>query len=167
MKKLIKNREGLIEISVNINSTNIKTSVKPNESLLNMIRRLGYKGTKKGCDTGDCGSCSVIVDGVAMVSCLMPAFYADGKNITTIEGLGSISEPHPIQKAYVDAGAVQCGFCIPGMIMTTKFLLDRNPEPSDEDIKHALDGNLCRCTGYVKQINAVKIAASKIKRNNK
>ncbi|MCX7648363.1 MAG: (2Fe-2S)-binding protein [Elusimicrobiales bacterium] len=162
MKKLLKNKEGLIEIGFKLNGTEIETSVKPNETLLDLIRRLGYKGTKKGCDTGDCGSCTIIIDGIAKVSCLLPAFYAEGKEIITIEGLGDVSNPHPIQKAYADSGAVQCGFCIPGMIMTTKFLLDRNPKPSDSDIKHALDGNLCRCTGYVKQIEAVKIAASKI-----
>lgn len=167
MKKMTVGKEKSIDISFNINGNDMTVSVKPSESLIDMIRRLGYKGTKKGCDTGDCGSCALILDGKAVIGCLMPAFYADGKKITTIEGIGSILNPHPIQKAFVDAGAVQCGFCIPGMIISTKFLLDRFPTPDEKTIKHHLDGNLCRCTGYVKQIEAVRIASNRLKNTNR
>lgn len=167
MKKITVGKEKDINISFNINGNDMTVSVKPSESLLDMIRRLGYKGTKKGCDSGDCGSCALIVDDKAVVSCLIPAFYADGKKITTIEGVGSILDPHPIQKAFVDAGAVQCGFCIPGMIISTKFLLNRFPNPDEKTIKHHLDGNLCRCTGYVKQIEAVKLASNRLKNTNR
>lgn len=162
MKKLTVNNDR-VEIKCRINNTEINDEVKLNESLLDFIRRKGFKGTKKGCDSGDCGSCAVMMDKKVVVSCVIPAFMADGKEIITIEGLGTLSDPHPIQKAFVETGAVQCGFCVPGMIMTTKFLLDRIPNPDEETIKHYLDGNLCRCTGYVKQIEAVKLAAKKIK----
>ena len=127
------------------------------------LRSYGWKGTKKGCDTGDCGSCTVIFNGKPVLGCMMPAVSAHGGNITTIEGLGTVRNPHPIQQAFVEAGAVQCGFCIPGMILSTKALLDKNPEPTEAEIRKALDGNLCRCTGYVTQINAVNIAARKMK----
>jgi len=162
--RTLKNEDGVINIVFKINGVEKKVSVKPNESLLSLIRRIGYKGTKKGCDSGECGSCTVMVNGKAVLSCLLPAFYVNRKEVLTIEGLGDISNPHPIQKAFVEAGAVQCGFCIPGMIITTKFLLDRIGDPDEKAIKHYLDGNLCRCTGYVKQIKAVKIAASKLKK---
>jgi carbon-monoxide dehydrogenase small subunit len=163
MEHLTLNERGKFEIKVNINGKEISMEVSPSETLLDALRRYGYKGSKKGCDSGDCGSCAVIFKGQSMVSCLMPAFMAHNSDITTIEGIGSVAKPHPIQEAFVEAGAVQCGFCIPGMIISTKNLLDKNPEPTDNEIKHALDGNLCRCTGYVKQIEAVKLAAKKLK----
>ncbi len=162
--KTIKFKNGKTEISFKLNGKDITTEIKSTQTLLELIRSLGYKGTKKGCDGGECGSCTVLVDENAVLSCILPAFYANGKNITTIEGIGDVTSPHPIQKAFVEAGAVQCGFCIPGMIMTTKFLLDRIPEPDEKTIKHYLDGNLCRCTGYVKQIEAVKLASKKLKK---
>ena len=163
MKKITRNAQGFFNISFILNSKDFSVAVSPKETLLDLIRRLGYKGTKRGCDSGDCGSCAIIMNSVAVVSCVLPALYADGKEIITIEGLGDVSNPHPIQSAFVEAGAVQCGFCIPGMIMTTKFLLDRIENPDEKTIKHYLDGNLCRCTGYIKQVNAVKLASSKLK----
>jgi len=162
--EVLKVEKGVINIKFKINGVEKNASVKPNETLLDLIRSVGYKGTKKGCDSGECGSCTVMINGKAVLSCLIPAFYVNGKEILTIEGVGNVSDPHPIQKAFVEAGAVQCGFCIPGMIITTKFLLDRIKDPDEKTIKHYLDGNLCRCTGYVKQIKAVKLAASKIKK---
>ncbi len=163
-KELSLDKDGKFDISFVLNAKELKVKISGDETLLELIRRLGYKGTKKGCDTGDCGSCTVIVNKKATLSCIIPAFLVDGCEVTTIEGIGSISNPHPIQEAFVEAGAVQCGYCVPGMIMSTKALLDENGSPSDEEIKHALDGNLCRCTGYVKQIEAVNIASKKIKK---
>jgi len=155
---------GVFRISLTVNGVKKNFAVKNNEFLLNALRRYGYKGAKKGCDTGDCGSCTVIFNGKPALACLIPAFTAHGAEITTIEGVGTVRNPHPLQEAFVEAGAVQCGFCIPGMILSSKHLLDVNPSPSEDDIKKYLDGNLCRCTGYVKQIQAVKMAAKKIKK---
>lgn len=154
---------GMFEICVNINGEMGNLIVSKDETLLEALRSYGWKGTKKGCDTGDCGSCTIIFNGKPVLGCMMPAVSAHGGNITTIEGLGTVRNPHPIQQAFVEAGAVQCGFCIPGMILSTKALLDKNPEPTEAEIRKALDGNLCRCTGYVTQINAVNIAARKMK----
>ena len=154
---------GAFDIRLEVNGVKKNFNVKNTEFLLDALRRHGYKGAKKGCDTGDCGSCTVIFNGRPALACLIPAFTAHGAEITTIEGLGSVQNPHPLQETFVEAGAVQCGFCIPGMILSSKHLLDVNPEPSEEEIKKYLDGNLCRCTGYVKQIAAVKAAAKRLK----
>ncbi len=158
---------GIFEICLGINGVKKSFSVKNTEFLLDALRRHGYKSVKKGCDTGDCGSCTVIFNGKPALACLIPAFTAHGSEITTIEGLGTVQNPHPLQEAFVEAGAVQCGFCIPGMILSSKHLLDANPEPSEEEIRKYLDGNLCRCTGYVKQIQAVRMAAKRIKNGEK
>lgn len=133
-------------------------------TLLYVLREvLGLTGTKEGCGTSDCGACKVIIDGTAKNSCSLKAHLQAGKQILTIEGLGNSDKPHPIQEAFVEAGAVQCGFCTPGMVMSTKALLDREPEPKEEEIREALKGNLCRCTGYVKIVEAVQLAAVKVK----
>ncbi|PIS47884.1 MAG: hypothetical protein COT17_01175 [Elusimicrobia bacterium CG08_land_8_20_14_0_20_51_18] len=166
-EKLSLDKNGRFEISLKVNGKPLSMEVKPSESLLEALRKYGYKGTKKGCDTGDCGSCAILMDGSSRVSCVMPAFLAHGSEITTIEGLGTVQNPHAIQAAFVEAGAVQCGFCIPGMIVSAKHLLDRNKTPGEGEIKHHLDGNLCRCTGYVKQIEAVKLAAKKLRKSSK
>jgi len=121
---------------------------------------LGMKGTKKGCDSGHCGACTVIMDGKTINACLVLAVQADGKEILTIEGLSSGGKLHPLQEAFVEEGAVQCGFCVPGMILSAKALLDEKDDPSEEEIREALSGNLCRCTGYVKIIKAVQKAAT-------
>lgn len=153
-------------ITVTINGEKKTAYLKnPLETLLDFLRRNHYVGVKEGCRAGQCGACTVIVDGRAVNSCLYPAIRADGKQITTIEGLGKPSNLHPIQEAFLQAGAVQCGYCTPGMILSTKALLDKNPRPTEEEIKIALDGNLCRCTGYVKIIEAVKLAITKMNRN--
>ncbi|MEM3402475.1 MAG: (2Fe-2S)-binding protein [Candidatus Hadarchaeales archaeon] len=151
-----------MEVICKINGEKKILSFEPHERLLDVLRRNGYKSVKKGCETGHCGSCVVLVDGRPVKSCMMFAAQAMGKEITTVEALGTISNPHPIQKAFVEAGAVQCGFCTPTMILCTKALLDEIPNPTEEEIKKALDGVLCRCTGYVKIIKAVKIAAEKM-----
>ena len=138
-------------------------AVRPDETLLELIRdRAGLTGTKKGCDLGECGACTVLMDGRAVNSCCVPALAADGTSILTIEGLGTGKNPHPIQQAFTDAGAIQCGFCTPGMILAAKALLDKNPHPSRGEIREALSGNLCRCTGYVKIVEAVQLAAERI-----
>ncbi|HAH30766.1 MAG TPA: hypothetical protein DCL44_00450 [Elusimicrobia bacterium] len=165
MKKnnILEVKNGVFEITLTINGEKLVLSTKNGESLLDALRRWGLKGVKKGCDTGDCGSCTVIVNGTPVLGCLVPAVAAHDGDIITIEGLGTVQKPHPIQKAFVEAGAVQCGFCIPGMILSSKHLLDRMPNPSEAEIRKALDGNLCRCTGYVKQIEAVKMAAKRLR----
>ncbi|MBC7221116.1 (2Fe-2S)-binding protein [Candidatus Bipolaricaulota bacterium] len=133
--------------------------VEPGERLLRLLRRLGMKSVKEGCGTGDCGACTVLVDGRAVRSCLMVAPQVQGRRVLTLEGLGSVDDPHPLQQAFLDAGAVQCGFCTPGMILVAYELLQGNDDPSPEDVRKAIAGNLCRCTGYVKIADAVLLAA--------
>ena len=152
------------EISFVVNGADVTVLVGSHERLVDVLRGpLGLTGTKEGCGAGECGACTVIVEGRAVNSCLYPAFEIEGRRVLTIEGLGTGNTLGPIQKAFVDAGAVQCGFCTPGMIMSTKALLDATPDPTDEEIRGALVGNLCRCTGYVQIVEAVKRAASAVK----
>jgi aerobic-type carbon monoxide dehydrogenase small subunit (CoxS/CutS family) len=148
-----------MEIEITINNQLKKVTIDPSETLLDMLRRVGYKSVKRGCNEGHCGSCTVLIDGQAVKSCVYLAGQAHKRSITTVEGVGSYDKPHPLQKQFVDKGAVQCGFCIPGMILSAKSLLDECPSPTIDDIKEAIDGNWCRCTGYVKQIEAVQAAA--------
>jgi carbon-monoxide dehydrogenase small subunit len=132
------------------------------ESLLYVLReRLGLPGSKNACEQGECGSCSIYLDGVLVCSCLVLAAQAEGREIVTVEGLAEDGELHPVQSAFLDAGAVQCGFCTPGLILTTHDLLARVPQPSDPEIREALAGNLCRCTGYEKILDAVRLAATR------
>jgi len=154
-------------IQITVNEEEYDLLVQPNRTLLDLLRYdLGLTGTKEGCDEGDCGACTVIVSGKVVTSCLVLAVEVDGAAITTIEGLHDGDELHPIQQAFVDSGAVQCGFCTPGMILTTKALLDEIPNPSEDDIKHYLEGNLCRCTGYTKILDAVNMAAQQMQSEN-
>ncbi len=154
------------KIQFNLNSKEVEVEIGEKELLVDTLRnKFKLTGTKKACGTGDCGACTVLVDGKTIRSCITLTAMIEGKKVITIEGLGDEENPHPIQQAYVDAGAVQCGYCTPGMVMTTKALLDKNPEPTDEDIREALSGNLCRCTGYEKIYEAVKMAAKVIKNN--
>jgi len=149
------------ELELKVNGEEYTLKVEPHRTLLEVIRNdLGLTGTKLGCGGGECGACTVILDGKAVKSCLMLAFDAKGKEIWTIEGLTRGEELHSIQRAFVERGAIQCGFCTPGMIMASKALLDENPHPSEQEIKDALAGNLCRCTGYVKILEAVLSVAS-------
>ena len=145
-----------------INGAELHISLRGDEVLLDVLRELGYTEVKEGCREGACGSCLVLLEGVLVNSCQVLAASALGKEITTVKGLGTFHQPHPIQEAFVDAGAVQCGFCTPGMVLATFALLKKNPRPTEEQIRRALDGNLCRCTGYVKIIEAVKLAAERM-----
>jgi len=152
------------EIELNINGKKRKIAVRPKDLLLNVLRgELGLTGTKYGCGTGECGACTVLLDGKPILSCLTLAVAVDKRSLTTIEGIGTEESLHPLQQAFVDAGAVQCGYCTPGMILSAKALLDRNPNPTEDDIKQAIKGNLCRCTGYVKIIAAIQLAAKRMR----
>ncbi len=143
-------------INLTINDQAYEMAVAPNKTLADMLRYdLALTGTKKGCDTGDCGACTVILNGDAVNSCLILAVQTDGAVIETIEGLATDEGLHPIQEAFVEKGAIQCGFCSPGMIMSTKNLLDKNPNPTEEEIRKGISGNLCRCTGYQKIFEAI------------
>jgi carbon-monoxide dehydrogenase small subunit len=134
------------------------------ESLLSALRdRMRLPGSKNACEQGECGSCSVLLDGALVCACLVPALQAEGRSVLTIEGLAGAGEPHPVQEAFVDAGAVQCGFCTPGLIVAASDLLRRSPDPEEADIREALAGNLCRCTGYAKILDAVQLAARRMR----
>lgn len=143
------------QIKFTLNGREQQMEIAPDETLIDLLRRKGFTGTKRGCDTGMCGSCAVIIDGQAVNACIYYAFQVDGRTVETIEGLGDFDRPHPLQTALADAGAVQCGFCTPGFIMTAKALLDRKPDAVEADFNRHLDGNLCRCTGYVKIKEAI------------
>jgi carbon-monoxide dehydrogenase small subunit len=153
------------DVVFTLNGSKVALTVESHRRLIDVLRGpMGLTGTKEGCGQGECGSCTVIIDGQAVNSCLYPAVEVEGKNVVTIEGLrGPRNELSIIQQSFVDQGAIQCGFCTPGMIMSAKALLDANPDPSDEDIQEALLGNLCRCTGYVQIVEAVKKAASQMR----
>ena len=149
-----------MRIDLVVNGERLSADAWPGESLLYLLReRLGLPGSKNACEQGECGSCSVVLDGELVCACLVLAAQADGHEVVTVEGLARAGGLHPVQQAFVDAGAVQCGFCTPGLIMATHDLLDRSPDPKDGEIREALAGNLCRCTGYEKIIDAVRIAA--------
>ena len=149
-----------IPINITVNGDEYSLEIPPQMMLLKLLRdTLGLTGVKRGCGEGDCGACTVIIEGKAALSCLTLAASVNGRRILTIEGLAEGAELHPLQRAFVEKGAVQCGFCTPGMIMSAKALLEANPHPSEEQIKRGLAGNLCRCTGYTKIIEAVKTAA--------
>ena len=149
----------MIDISLKVNGKFFEVSVDENLRLIDLLRdELKLLGTKEGCGEGECGACTVIMDGETVNSCLVMAFQANGSNILTIEGMEKDGKLHPIQQAYIDAGAVQCGFCIPGMVLSTKALLDKNPNPTRAEIREGISGNLCRCTGYNKMLDATEKA---------
>ena len=150
-----------MRVSVNVNGERHETDVWEGESLLFALReRLGFPGSKNACEQGECGSCSVLLDGELVCACLVLAAQADGHDVVTVEGLGAGDDLHPVQQAFVAAGAVQCGFCTPGLVVATAALLQRTPNPSEDEIREALSGNLCRCTGYMKIFDAVRLAAA-------
>ena len=150
----------MIDVTIVVNGQTRRASVPPETTLLALLRdHFGLTGAKVGCDVGDCGACTVIVDDRPVNACLMLAGQADGRRVLTIEGVAANGRLHPLQKAFEDSGALQCGFCGPGMILSAKALLDQNPEPSRHEIRDALAGNLCRCTGYTKLVDAVSDAA--------
>jgi aerobic-type carbon monoxide dehydrogenase small subunit (CoxS/CutS family) len=153
-----------MKIEFNLNGRRRRVDVEPNQLLLNLIREeLGLTGTKYGCGIGVCGACTVLLDGEPVLSCLTLAVEVDGRDVETIEGLGKGERLDPLQEAFMEAGAIQCGFCAPGFIMTAKALLKENPEPKEREIREYLKGNLCRCTGYVNIVKAVKLAAERSK----
>ena len=148
-----------MKIYFELNGEQQYVDIEPGESLLSLLRRLGMKSVKQGCNTGDCGACTVLVDGRAVRSCITFAAKVRGRRVTTLEGLGSPGDLHPLQEAFLEAGAVQCGFCTPGMILTAYELLSRNDDPTPEEVRAAISGNLCRCTGYRKIVDAILLAA--------
>lgn len=151
-----------MQVELELNGTTERFEASKADSLLDVLRKHGYTGAKRGCDTGACGFCTVILDGEARNSCVIPAVKADGSTVETIEGLGTQSDLHPIQEAFVDHSALQCGFCIPGMIMRSKALLSEDPDPTSEEVREGLSDNLCRCTGYEKILDAVEDAADRM-----
>jgi aerobic carbon-monoxide dehydrogenase small subunit len=149
-----------VRIAVRINGEEHEADCWEGESFLYALReKLGFPGAKNACEQGECGSCSVLLEGTLVCACLVLAAQADGHEVTTVEGLADGDELHVVQQAFVDAGAVQCGFCTPGLVVATADLLRRNASPSDDEIREALSGNLCRCTGYAKIFDAVRLAA--------
>ena len=150
-------------IHLTINGRAHSVAVEANAVLLHTLRDLGYTDVKNGCEIGECGACAVFLNGEAVNSCMVLTLQADGATIVTNAGLGTMDKPHPIQEAFADAGAIQCGFCTSGMVISTKALLDRNPDPNEEEIRDALSGNLCRCTGYGQIVAAVRLAAERLR----
>lgn len=147
-------------IHLTVNDRDYEVAVEPNTTLVDLLRaQLGLTGTKKGCDLGDCGACTVLLDGKAVNSCLVLAVQAGGRTVQTIEGLETAQGLHPLQQAFIEKGAIQCGFCSSGMILSAKELLERTAHPGEPEIRRAISGNLCRCTGYQKIIEAIKDAA--------
>ena len=148
-------------ITFQLNGDLTEVLVAPNRTLVRMLREdLGLTGTKYGCGEGDCGACTVLLDDLPVNSCLVLAAQVDGRRVTTIEGLADGDRLHPLQEAFIEKGAIQCGFCTPGMILSAKALLDEQPDPTELDIRTAISGNLCRCTGYQKIVEAIKAAAA-------
>lgn len=155
----------MIKVNFILNGRPVSCEAAEDEILTDSLRnRFKLMGTKKGCGTGDCGACTVLLDDVAVRSCIMLTAMAEGHRVTTIEGLGTSEALHPIQQAFVEVNAVQCGYCIPGMVLTAYALLKENPNPTEEEIRVAISGNLCRCTGYQKIIEAIKLSAEKLRK---
>jgi len=152
-----------LEIRICINGTDHIVEIDVGETLLDLLRWLGYKGAKKACETGNCGACTVLLDGRPVASCIMLAAQADGATVQTVEGLADEGKLHPVQEAFMDAGAPQCGFCTPGMIMTAVAFLDAKPDPTRHEVREAISGNICRCSGYVKVVDAIMDAARRMR----
>ena len=155
----------MVEIRFTLNASPVTVQVEPGETLLDMLRnRLGLTGTKRGCEVGECGACTVLIDGVPTDSCLYLAPLVDGHEVITIEGIGSFDSLSVIQQAFIDTGAVQCGFCTPGLILSTEAFLKTHPSPTADEIKKGLSGNFCRCAAYVQVIDAIQLAAKRLAR---
>ena len=153
-----------IAISCEVNGKNYELDVEPHELLIDVVReKLGLTGVKRSCDVEVCGACTLLVDGRPVSSCTTPAFEVNGKRLETIEGLATKEGLHPLQQSFIEHGGFQCGFCTPGMILAAKALLEENPDPSEEEIKHFMHGNICRCTGYKKIIESIHAAAKKMR----
>lgn len=155
-------------VKFQVNGEQTAINVEPTKTLLDVLREdLFLTGTKRGCDSGECGACTVLLNGQAVHSCLILAAELEGQDVLTIEGLSkNPKELHPLQKAFIEKGAVQCGFCTPGLMMSAKALLDRNPNPTEEEVRHSISGNLCRCTGYSKIVDAILTAGEEIRGNS-
>lgn len=161
----VEENESMKQIIIfNLNGESVQVEIEPHLTLLQLLRdRLGLTGTKEGCGMGECGACTVLLDGKAVNSCILPVMEVDGKSVTTIEGLTDAQgNLHPIQKAFIEYGAIQCGFCTPGMVLSAKALLDENPKPTEEEIRGGIAGNLCRCTGYLQIVQAIKAASGQL-----
>lgn len=155
--------ENKYKITLTVNGREREEEIKPGDTLMSLIREdLGLTGTKSACDKGDCGACTVIMNGKAIKSCITPALQADGADIMTVEGLAVDGELHPLQEEFVDVAAIQCGFCTPGLLMTSKAFLDENKNPTEEEVREAIAGNICRCTGYAKPVKAILNAAERL-----
>jgi carbon-monoxide dehydrogenase small subunit len=151
-----------VPISFTVNDQEVNTDAPAHTTLLYLLRDLGFTEVKNGCEAGDCGACTILLDGLAMNACCALGVQAEGREITTVKGIGTVDNLHPIQQKFIEHGAIQCGFCTPGMIVATKELLDNTPNPSRQEIKAGIAGNLCRCTGYVKIIDAIEAAAEEL-----
>jgi carbon-monoxide dehydrogenase small subunit len=150
----------MINITLNVNNTEYEVEVAPYNTLCEVLRdKLGFTEVKNSCNSGECGACTVLVDGKAVCSCLMLAVKADHRKITTVRGLSKDGDLHPLQKKFIEHGAVQCGYCTPGMLLAAKALLDSNPQPSEKEVRIAISGNICRCTGYQQIVEAIMAAA--------
>jgi carbon-monoxide dehydrogenase small subunit len=150
-------------LRLRVNGETREVAFETSKTLLEVLREdLGLNGTKHGCELGECGTCTVLIDGEPVLSCLMLGVEAENAEIVTVEGMAENGKPHPLQKSFADLGAAQCGYCIPGILLTAKALLDGNPHPTREEIRQALSGNLCRCTGYTKILQAVELAAKEL-----
>lgn len=151
------------KLNIILNGKDVSVDVEPGDLLAHVLRdNLGIIGTKIACGEGECGACTVLVEGISVTSCIYPAMKAQGREVTTIDGLGEHGDLHPIQQAFVDKTAPQCGYCIPGMVMSAKTLLDENPDPTREEIEEGISGNLCRCTGYYQIVEAIELAAQRL-----
>ena len=157
----------MFDVTLKVNGEEYKVSVAVKETLLTVLRdKLGFLDVKSSCNEGECGACTILLDGKAITSCLMLAVQAEGKAITTIGGISKYGEElHPLQKNFIEHGAVQCGYCTPGMILSAKNLLDENPKPNEEEVKEAISGNLCRCTGYQQIVEAIMVTGAKVQKD--
>jgi len=157
-----------MKVRINVNGNWMERETRPDRLLVDFLREdLGLTGTKKGCEEGECGACTIILDGKTVLSCLVPAVKAHGAEILTVEGMAEGNKLHPIQQAFWEEGAVQCGYCTPGMLLSAKALLDENPAPGVEEVKEAISGNLCRCTGYSKIVRAIQVASEKMEKERR
>lgn len=154
-----------MDLEITVNGKHLKRKVDGNKRLIDFLREeLGFTGVKEGCGVGECGACTVLIDGESVLSCLTRVAQVNGKEILTVEGLSKGGDLHPVQQAFVETGGVQCGFCTPGFIMVAVELLERNPDPSREEIREYIEGNICRCTGYVKIVDAIELAAERMRK---
>ena len=157
-----------VKVRISVNGNWIEREVRPDRLLLDFLREdLGLTGTKKGCEEGECGACTILMNGKTVVSCLVPVVKADGAEILTVEGIAEEGRLHPLQEAFWEEGAVQCGYCTPGMLLSAKGLLDENSVPRVEEVKEAISGNLCRCTGYSKIVQAIQKASEKMEKGRR